>query len=173
MRRDEWFANWGQIIQAILALLACIFGGVKAWPEMKANAVLSFGAILFYVLIALVVVSFWIAITKRPGASRQPQDVDPGMEAAIQSVTGDFAKLPWPQQVAVRIIHGSPNGAIHLADLGRRLGKMGFVNVGEIDDSVIHSDFAERDFMGYIKPVPRTAGAVRKMLERIPVLPDQ
>jgi len=34
-RRPKWFTNKGQVIQTGIALAACIFGAVKAWPELK------------------------------------------------------------------------------------------------------------------------------------------
>jgi hypothetical protein len=51
-----WIANRGQLIQIVLAAASCIFAGIKVWPELRGNQFLSLGAILFYVLVALVVV---------------------------------------------------------------------------------------------------------------------
>lgn len=56
MNTTKWFANRGQILQLVIALVACVFGAIKAWPEMKANEFFSGGAILFYFLVFLVVV---------------------------------------------------------------------------------------------------------------------
>jgi hypothetical protein len=52
-----WFANRGQILQLVVACIACVFAGTKAWPEMKQNEFLSAGALLFYALVALVLIS--------------------------------------------------------------------------------------------------------------------
>jgi hypothetical protein len=64
----KWFANRGQFIQTILAGIAVIVGGVNAWPRIKGNQVLSAGAILFYLLIAIMLLSIWLLV--RSAASR-------------------------------------------------------------------------------------------------------
>ena len=51
---EEWFANKGQIIQIILGAIACIIAGIKGWPDMRRNNLFSAGALLFYLLIAIV-----------------------------------------------------------------------------------------------------------------------
>jgi len=50
------------MVQTVLALAAAVFGGIKAWPEMKGSEYFSGGALLFYVLVLLVVVSVLMLI---------------------------------------------------------------------------------------------------------------
>jgi hypothetical protein len=54
---DKWFANRGQAIQTLLALIACIFAGVKAFPDFRRTEFFTIGSLLFIFLVALVVVS--------------------------------------------------------------------------------------------------------------------
>jgi hypothetical protein len=63
-----WFTTKGQIAQLGIALLACIFGGVKAWPDMQKTNLFTLGAILFYLLVGLVV--FMIAVLVRNSSAR-------------------------------------------------------------------------------------------------------
>jgi hypothetical protein len=50
-----WFTTKGQIAQLGFALAACIFSGIKAWPDMQKTDVFTPGAILFYLLVGLVI----------------------------------------------------------------------------------------------------------------------
>lgn len=65
--QSGWFANRGQIVQAACAILACIFASIKAWPDMKASNLFSFGSIIFYFLIATVISSFAILFQRSRG----------------------------------------------------------------------------------------------------------
>lgn len=72
---DGWFANRGQIIQTGISIIACVFGGVNAWPKLKGNEFVSVEAILFYLLVALLIVSLVLAvraIRREPGLSGKP-----------------------------------------------------------------------------------------------------
>jgi hypothetical protein len=62
-----WFQSKGQICQTALALVGVLIAGKNAWPDMKANAYFTGGAILFYVLVALVVGSILhlIAVSRK------------------------------------------------------------------------------------------------------------
>ena len=66
-----WFSTKLQIAQTSFTALACIFGGIKAWPEMKGNQYLSIGALLFYVLVALVLASVFVLIKALSGKPKQ------------------------------------------------------------------------------------------------------
>jgi len=44
----QWFANRGQVVQIVLAGLACIFAAINAWPSIEAAKLLAPGPILFY-----------------------------------------------------------------------------------------------------------------------------
>lgn len=54
---ENWFANKGQIIQMAVAVMALILGAIREWPTLKDNEFLSAGALLFYALVGLVVIS--------------------------------------------------------------------------------------------------------------------
>jgi len=52
---DRWFANRGQIIQAVLALIACILAGLKAFPDFQRSHFFTIGSLLFIFIVAWVV----------------------------------------------------------------------------------------------------------------------
>jgi hypothetical protein len=54
---DKWFTNRGQAIQTLLALIACIFAGVKAFPDFQRSHFFTIGSLLFIFIAASVVVS--------------------------------------------------------------------------------------------------------------------
>ena len=54
---NPWFSNRGQVIQTIAAVVACLFAGIKVWPDFQSSNLLSLAAILFYCLLILVVVN--------------------------------------------------------------------------------------------------------------------
>ncbi len=94
-----WFSTKGQIGQLFLAILACIFGGIKAWPEMKSNEFLSLGSLLFYTLIGLVLITTYVLLN----AIRRTQHVvtavrentEPTSELGVQAleVEGQLRRL--------------------------------------------------------------------------------
>ena len=55
--RDKWFANRGQAIQTLLAVIACIFAGVKAFPDFQRSQFFTIGSLLFIFVAASVVIS--------------------------------------------------------------------------------------------------------------------
>jgi hypothetical protein len=57
MTKRSHFTNTGQIIQTVLAFIACGFAAFNAWPNMSANNFLSAGSVIFIVLIVLVIYS--------------------------------------------------------------------------------------------------------------------
>lgn len=59
LRGRKWFTNRGQMLQIGISILALIIGGRNAWKEMLASQYLSLGAVLFYLLVGLVVLSFF------------------------------------------------------------------------------------------------------------------
>lgn len=52
---STWFTNRGQVIQVIIGVIALIFAGINAWPNMRGNESFSTGSIVFYLLIGLVI----------------------------------------------------------------------------------------------------------------------
>ena len=50
----------------MLAGVACVFAGLKAWPDMKGNELLSLGSLLFYFLVVAVVVSVALLFRRAP-----------------------------------------------------------------------------------------------------------
>lgn len=59
-----WFANRGQILQIVLQLIALIIAGRNAFPSFMANELLSLGALLFYALVASILVSLWFVFSR-------------------------------------------------------------------------------------------------------------
>jgi len=87
----KWFANKGQIIQIVIATIACVFSGIKAWPDMRGNELFSLGAVLFYILVGLVIFSVGRPFVHgRAGA--QPALWNGGLLAQLV-VTGQSLKL--------------------------------------------------------------------------------
>jgi|ERR1035438_9399769 hypothetical protein len=83
----QWFANKGQVIQIVLAVIACAIAAVKTGPSLKANDWLSEGSILFYFLVALVVVSVlvWIlSVRKLWNAQRGHANPDPAIRSELE-----------------------------------------------------------------------------------------
>ena len=75
-----WFSNRGQILQIVIATVSCAFAGVRAWPEMKTNQLLSPGAILFYMLAGLLValvVHAAATFSAAPAGVAMPQSQSP------------------------------------------------------------------------------------------------
>jgi hypothetical protein len=91
--QKPWFTTWGQVIQVMAAVVGCIFAGIKAWPDMKTNQLLSLGSLLFYILVGLVVVSVTLlirAMTRR-GNAALPSETEKPIETVY---TLDFKYLP-------------------------------------------------------------------------------
>jgi len=78
MASDEqrWFANRGQMVQVGINALALIISGKSTWGELMASRFLSWGAVLFYVLIGLVVISFiWMVQTNQSNSAARKDSV--------------------------------------------------------------------------------------------------
>jgi hypothetical protein len=54
---SNWFSNRGQIVQTVLAGVACFVAAINAWPNIRDNELLRAGPLVFYALVALVVVA--------------------------------------------------------------------------------------------------------------------
>jgi hypothetical protein len=67
-----WFSNVGQIIQTVIALSALVISGIMAWPHLKQNDLLTGGAIIFYLMVGLVLVSAGLVIFSVHSKSRRP-----------------------------------------------------------------------------------------------------
>jgi hypothetical protein len=50
-----WFSSKGQMIQTALAAIACVLAVIKVWQDIKSKEYFSPGAVLVYVLVALVI----------------------------------------------------------------------------------------------------------------------
>jgi hypothetical protein len=98
----NWFSNWGQVIQTSLTCVSCIFAGTNAWPAIKVNLILSRGAILFYVLVALMVFSVACLIVVLLRNPRHPK-VD---HAKLDRVNAELSSLNRFELFAVRRLCG-------------------------------------------------------------------
>lgn len=58
-----WFSSKGQIADLVLKILLAVLAGKNAWPQMKQNEFLSAGALLFYGLVATVLISLGILLS--------------------------------------------------------------------------------------------------------------
>src|SRR5579862_8146628 len=86
---NGWFSTKGQIVQVVLAALGCFFAGVKAWPDMKNNDLLSSGAILFYVLVTVVVLSGGILANRLHAGSGNTASAGEGAKITLQVTSLD------------------------------------------------------------------------------------
>jgi hypothetical protein len=67
---NKWFTNRGQVIQTVLALIACIVAGFKAFPDFQRSQFLTLGSLLFVFIAASVVISLvQFGLTVRQAAS--------------------------------------------------------------------------------------------------------
>jgi hypothetical protein len=57
--QTHWFANRGQIMQVAINAVALIATTKGAWPDLAANRFFATGALIFYALVASVLVSIW------------------------------------------------------------------------------------------------------------------
>jgi hypothetical protein len=56
---NKIFANWGQVAQTSLATVSAALATHNAFPDLEQNQVFSAGALLAYMMIALVLFSIW------------------------------------------------------------------------------------------------------------------
>jgi hypothetical protein len=72
----KWFTNPGQIIQIALTAIGCAFAGVKAWPDIKSNDLVSVATIVFLILLTILAFSIGRAIawprTEKPSTIPVP-----------------------------------------------------------------------------------------------------
>jgi hypothetical protein len=54
---EGWFANKGQLLQFVVALLAFALACLVAWPTLQANQLLAPGSLLYFFVAALVIIS--------------------------------------------------------------------------------------------------------------------
>lgn len=102
MNSGSWFANKGQAIQAIVAVVACIFAGVKALPDMRRDNLLSIGTVLFILLVFIVVISLARTVHKDtsadPGIISQRELAGAPLEDAPLSLVSKGDSVPQSRQ---------------------------------------------------------------------------
>ena len=74
MSNKGWFANNGQVIQTVIAAMALVLSAINVWPRLKDNDLFSIGAIVFYLLVLLVIVSVPMAVRAALAGHRQQLD---------------------------------------------------------------------------------------------------
>ncbi len=89
MAANQWFANKGQIVQTLLTGLGCVFAAIKAWPEMKSNEFLSLGALLFYALVGLTILSVAVLVKRL----RHQEAGDLVIHSALYGKTGCYTDV--------------------------------------------------------------------------------
>jgi hypothetical protein len=52
-----WFSSKGQIIQVAAAIIGLVIAASKAYPDFSANRIFSAGPVIFYLLLALALLS--------------------------------------------------------------------------------------------------------------------
>jgi hypothetical protein len=86
MKNMPWFTTKGQICQLLVTFSALCLAGFKAWPDMRASAYFTGGAILFYALIALVIgaIVHLIIVIRKGRPLNQVRKADDGAASALQ-----------------------------------------------------------------------------------------
>jgi hypothetical protein len=105
---SPWFTSKGQVIQVAAAIVGCIFAGVKAWPDVRSNEFLTLGAILFYVLVSLVVVSIVVLIRALHRGRLHPDTNDRGVvnlnfRASVLEPRATSPKTKYPAKLRISI----------------------------------------------------------------------
>ena len=86
---NRWFANRGQVIQTVLAVIACIFAGVKVFPDFQRSQFFTIGSLVFIFIAASVVVSFvQFVLTVR--SEHQKADILSKAEPAATAFSGQY-----------------------------------------------------------------------------------
>jgi hypothetical protein len=105
--------NVGQIIQTVIALSALVISGVMAWPQLKGNNLLTGGAIIFYLMVGLVLVSAGLVISSVRSSSAPPTlTPSPGSQppTAPTPSPGSQSPAPTPSSglFSDRLVFGPP-----------------------------------------------------------------
>jgi hypothetical protein len=79
-----WFSSKGQIVQTALAAIACVLAAIKVWQDIQNNEYFSPGAVLVYVLVALV-------LTVTIIANRRVSNVRTAKDAEIERLKSQSA----------------------------------------------------------------------------------
>jgi hypothetical protein len=112
--KQPWFSNKGQIIQIGLQILIILIG-LKLWPEMSANHMLTGGALLFYLLMGMAILATVINVAaahKSSSRTAPPPIPRPTLSSADQSlldkVRDDLHHLGFERRTALRLVYCSP-----------------------------------------------------------------
>ena len=105
-----WFSNVGQIIQTVIALSALVISGVMAWPQLKGNDLLTGGAIIFYLMVGLVLVSAGLVISSVRSSSTPPTAGSQPPTAPTPSSGSQSPTAPTPSSgtLSERLVFGPP-----------------------------------------------------------------
>ena len=97
-----WFSNVGQIIQTVIALSALVISGIMAWPHLRGNDLLTGGAIIFYLMVGLVLVSAALVISSIRSSSTRP--------ISTSSLDSPSPTAPTPSSglFSERLVYGPP-----------------------------------------------------------------
>ena len=84
----KWFTNRGQMIQVGINALALIITGKPALKDMLSSHFFSFGAVLFYCLVGLVILSFvWMVRSNRAGYAAPEKRTPKNTSALTERIT--------------------------------------------------------------------------------------
>ncbi len=106
-----WFANKGQILQIIIQGIALVIAAKKAFPDMDTSNFFSAGAIIFYLLVASVLVSLWFTVRELVAARRKTKALQ---DERLEKVPILFWSLPLADAVLratseLRAVEGKTN----------------------------------------------------------------
>jgi hypothetical protein len=87
------FANWGQVAQLIIALLALMISARPAFQSMSKNRFFSFGAVIFYLMVGSVLLSMVILIRQNLVVGTVSQSTGPPAPPSNISV-GELHPFP-------------------------------------------------------------------------------
>jgi hypothetical protein len=113
--KQPWFSNKGQIIQIGLQVLTILIG-LKLWPEMSANHMLTGGAFLFYFLMGMAVLATVVNVvfTRKSSGKIEsspaipPPILSPADQSLLNRARSELDALTFQRRVALRLVYHSP-----------------------------------------------------------------
>ena len=141
----------------LITLVTMITHGLLPWQQVVLMAcfVLVFGWAAFVTAVNVTNCNFSRCVPVTP-------------RIVPETVRQAFLELPWPAQIAVRIVYA--HSGTHIGDLGHMMAERGFRDLSSITETILATNLVRRDFIGYLSPNPDMMQDVVALLEETPVL---
>ena len=175
MEKRPWFANYLQIVQAVAAVVGCIFTGIKTWPDVERGSGLLGTRSLFFAFVGLVIwqiVTIWRSRRVDPALSKIKAVILEQIIRKCDALLSSYRRLDYDHHDQCRLpFHASSCpafddkwGYVHVMlftlkvqirifkmDIAEVFGELGRINdlpFPDITDSVVMVvmvDFSRRD----------------------------